>query len=104
MSLVGFTSYDPHKTCFDIPELQQQTESLKVQEKALGDAMKACERTWSQRYSECHKTVMTLVAEQDSLLKEKLEKVTPNYQTTTFFNKIQTLSCQLSFNTASSHW
>ncbi|CAM6110571.1 unnamed protein product [Calypogeia fissa] len=55
-------------------KLQQQTESLKLQEKGLGDAMKACERTWSQRYSECHKTVMTLVSEQDGLLKEKLEK------------------------------
>ncbi|KAL2608853.1 hypothetical protein R1flu_027426 [Riccia fluitans] len=36
--------------------------------------MKACERTWSQRYSECHKTVQTLVAEQETLLKEKLTK------------------------------
>jgi hypothetical protein len=62
-----------------VPELEQQTESLSVQEKSLGEAMKACERTWSQRYSECHKTVMTLVAEQDSLLKEKLEKVTRRY-------------------------
>lgn len=41
----------------------------------MNDAVKACERTWSQRYSECHKTVMTLVAEQESLLKEKLAKV-----------------------------
>ncbi|OAE20283.1 hypothetical protein AXG93_4010s1200 [Marchantia polymorpha subsp. ruderalis] len=55
-------------------KINQQSESLKVQEKGLNDAVKACERTWSQRYSECHKTVMTLVAEQESLLKEKLAK------------------------------
>ncbi|KAL3682975.1 hypothetical protein R1sor_000997 [Riccia sorocarpa] len=55
-------------------KIQQQSESLKVQEKGLSDTMKACERNWSQRYSECQQTVQTLVAEQETLLKEKLAK------------------------------